>query len=389
MKKVILPAILALTFISAQAQWTLEGFKFRDNWSIGARGGVVTPLKQVTDFDYLRGSFSLNIQKMIVPSFGIGFEGLGTINTSEWVYPGPHPQNYIDHQYVGAYLAFNLMNLFGGYYGVPRIFEIEVTAGAGWLHSYTPGKGNDANGWGTKYELNLNFNMGASRAWTFNIRPAILYDMGRSFKKQGGTIPGQYPQYNINNAVVELMAGFTYHFLNSNYTHSFTIAQLRDQGEIDGLNSTINGLRNDLENCNANNAALQSKINSLQAELDACNARPNAVREVFEDLAAIRYVFFNLASSVILNTQRPNLELVANELKHHPGSTITIKGYASPEGSLSFNQRLSARRAEAVKKALVNNYNISPSTINAQGCGIGDVFSVPSWNRVAIITVNQ
>ncbi|MDE5573589.1 MAG: OmpA family protein [Muribaculaceae bacterium] len=387
MKKVILSVILALTFISAQAQWTLEGFKFRDNWSITARGGAFTPMTKITDFDYIRYGFGLNIQKMIVPAFGIGFEGDASIKTSEWFITGP--QNYIDHQYVGMYLDFNLMNLFGGYYGVPRVFELEATAGAGWLHAYTPGKGNDANSWGTKFGLNINFNLGSARAWTIGLRPAVLYNMGGSLKRQGGALPGQYPQFNIHNAVVELMAGITYHFLNSNYTHSFTIAQLRDQGEIDGLNSTINGLRNDLENCNANNAALQSKINSLQAELDACNARPTAVKEVIEDLSAIRYVFFNLASSVILNTQRPNLELVANSVKERPGSTITIKGYASPEGSLSFNQRLSARRADAVKKALVNNYNINPSSINAEGCGIGDVFSVPSWNRVAIITVNQ
>ncbi|MDE5969982.1 MAG: hypothetical protein K2G74_04040, partial [Muribaculaceae bacterium] len=98
MKKVILSVILALTFISAQAQWTLEGFKFRDNWSITSRGGVLTPMTKVTDFDYLRYGFGLNIQKMIIPAFGIGFEGDASLKTSEWFITGP--QNYIDHQYV-------------------------------------------------------------------------------------------------------------------------------------------------------------------------------------------------------------------------------------------------------------------------------------------------
>lgn len=387
MKKVILSAALALTVVAAQAQVTVEGSKFSDNWSLGLKGGVVSPMTHHSFFYNSRGAFGINLQKQLIPAFGIGFEGEFSVNTSSWYKNWLN--NAIDHQYVGAYGAFNLMNLFGGYTGAPRTFEMEAIAGAGWLHSYTPGKGNDANSWATKVGLNFNFNLGESKAWTIGIKPAILWNMGAKTLAQGGNLPGRSSRYDSNAAVVELMAGVTYHFANSNGTHSFAIAQLRDQAEIDGLNAMINGLRNDLENCNANNAALQSKVNSLQAELDACKSRPAAVKEVVDDLSTIRYIFFNLSSSYIQNNQKPNLELVAESFKNNSDATVSIKGYASPEGSKAFNQRLSVRRAEAVKKALVNNYKIDANKINAEGCGVGDVFSVPSWNRVAIIKLNK
>lgn len=389
MKKVILSAALAMSFVAAQAQQVavVDGTKFADNWSIGLKGGVVTPMTHHRIINNSRGAFGINLQKQIIPAFGIGFEGEFSVNTSSWY--GNWLNNAIDHQYVGTYGALNLMNLFGGYTGAPRTFEMEAIAGAGWLHSYTPGKGNDANSWATKVGLNFNFNLGATKAWTIGIKPAILWNMGAKTLPQGGNLPGRSARYDANAAALELMAGVTYHFKNANGTHSFVLAQLRDQAEIDGLNAMINGLRNDLENCNANNAALQSKINSLQAELDACKARPVAVQEVVDDLSTIRYIFFNLSSSYIQNNQKPNLELVANSLKQNEGATVSVKGYASPEGSKAFNQRLSVRRAEAVKKALVNNYKIDANKINAEGCGVGDVFSVPSWNRVAIIKLNK
>ena len=199
---------------------------------------------------------------------------------------------------------------------------------------------------------------------------------------------GLSAQYNANRAAFELAAGLTYHFKNSNGTHSFVVARLYDQNEVDGLNAQINSLRNDLENCNANNASLQAKVNNLQAELDACNNRPAVVKEVKSDLNNVRYVFFRQGSSYIQENQKPNLELIANAVAENEGATVTVEGYASPEGSKAFNQRLSERRAEAVKKALVKKFNVKADAIEAVGKGVGDAFTTRSWNRMAKCTVN-
>lgn len=85
----------------------------------------------------------------------------------------------------------------------------------------------------------------------------------------------------------------------------------------------------------------------------------------------------------------PNVEMIASYLKNHKGSKVVIKGYASPEGNLEFNQKLAANRAESVKKALINKYKISADRITAEGEGIGHMFTEDSWNRVSICTIED
>ena len=36
-----------------------------------------------------------------------------------------------------------MMNLFAGYPGTPRTFEMEAVVGVGWLHGYVNGTGDD------------------------------------------------------------------------------------------------------------------------------------------------------------------------------------------------------------------------------------------------------
>lgn len=386
MKKILLTATLAIIALASQAQVTVEGSKFTDNWSAGFKGGMVTPMRNHAFFGCARGAFGVNLQKQVIPSIGIGLEGEWSFNTSSW-YDNAKSWNAIDHQYVGVYAAINLMNAFGGYTGAPRFFETELVAGTGWIHSYSQSQIGDGNSWGNKLGLNFNFNLGESKAWTLGIKPAILWNMGAKDVYVAGNLNSVSSRYNINAAAFELFAGITYHFKNSNGTHSFVLAKLYDQTLIDVLNDQVNTLRNDIASCNASNAALENQISNLQAELDACNRRPPVVEKIGEDLNNVRYIFFQLSSSYIQANQKPNLELISKAFANNPGATISVKGYASPEGSKSFNERLSTRRAEAVKKALSKQYNINPDIISAEGMGIGDMFSVPSWNRVAIITV--
>lgn len=382
MKKLFLMAALALGVVSAHAQETVEGSKFTDNWSIGLKGGMTTQMKHSAFFGDARGIAGIEIRKQITPSFGIGAEGEWTVNTSSWFKEKSH--TVFDHHYVGMFGALNFMNAFGGYTGTPRPFELEAVAGIGWLHAYghNVGKFEDPNTLGAKVGLNFNFNLGESKAWTIGIKPAIVWNL-----LHNGNNRGYACQFDANSAVVELMAGVTYHFKNSNGTHSFVLARLYDQNEIDALNMQINGLKADLENCSNNSSALQQKVNNLQNELDACNKKAPIVKEIYKDLNNVHYVFFRLGSSYIQENQKPSIEMTAQSLKDNANTTVDILGYASPEGSKAFNERLSQRRADAVKNVLVKKYGIDASRINAKGEGVGDKFNVPSWNRVAISTV--
>ncbi|MGN1257951.1 MAG: OmpA family protein, partial [Candidatus Limisoma sp.] len=93
--------------------------------------------------------------------------------------------------------------------------------------------------------------------------------------------------------------------------------------------------------------------------------------------------------TVIDASQRPNVERVATYMKNHKNAEVSIKGYASPEGNIDLNKRLAEGRAQAVKDMLVNTYKISADRINAEGQGVGDMFSEPDWNRVSICTLEE
>ena len=388
MKKAILLAAMALSVVGASAQTTVAGSKFTDNWSFTLKGGAVMSSKSVADngfWDNARGIVGAELRKQITPVFGLGVEGEWTINTSSWA--GYRSGNWFDHQYVGVFGAVNLMNAFAGYTGAPRLFELEVVGGTGWLHAYYPHtSGKDGNSWATKVGMNFNFNLGESKAWTLAFKPAYLWNMNGNPRPN---ILGYEARYDSNFGYLELEAGITYHFGNSNGTHHFTVVRPYDQSEIDALNAQINALRRELEASGANNAALLAQIADLQAQLDACNRRPPVVEKVVKDLNNIRYVFFNCGSAYVQPNQQPNIAMVADQLKENTNATVTVKGYASKDGSAAFNRKLAERRAEAVKKELVKRYGIASDRVKAEGMGIGDLFQENSWNRVSVCTVHE
>lgn len=388
MKKAILLAAMALSVAGASAQTTVAGSKFTDNWSFTLKGGAVMSSKSVADngfWDNARGIVGAELRKQITPVFGLGVEGEWTINTSSWA--GYRSGNWFDHQYVGVFGAVNLMNAFAGYTGAPRLFELEVVGGTGWLHAYYPHtSGKDGNSWATKVGMNFNFNLGESKAWTLAFKPAYLWNMNGNPRPN---ILGYEARYDSNFGYLELEAGITYHFGNSNGTHHFTVVRPYDQTEIDALNAQINALRGELEASGANNAALLAQIADLQAQLDACNRRPPVVEKVVKDLNNIRYVFFNCGSAYVQPNQQPNIAMVADQLKENTNATVTVKGYASKDGSAAFNRKLAERRAEAVKKELVKRYGIASDRVKAEGMGIGDLFQENSWNRVSVCTVHE
>ena len=169
------------------------------------------------------------------------------------------------------------------------------------------------------------------------------------------------------------------------------------QAEIDELNGQINTLRNNLNNAESDLDACNARAAQLARDLEACKAQKGKVKEVVKvketqvkvkSASLETNVFFKQGKSVIERAQQPNVERVATFLKSHKEATVTIKGYASPEGSVEINKKLAAARANAVKDMLVKTYKISADRIQAEGQGIGDMFSEPDWNRVSVCYIN-
>ncbi|MFR8836857.1 OmpA family protein [Bacteroides nordii] len=378
MKKFIIVSAFALGAFTANAQTgetALQGTKFGDNWSIGINAGAVTPLTHSSFFKDARPAFGFGITKQLTPVFGLGIQGMGYVNTTQ-------SKTAFDASDVSLLGKVNLMNLFGGYQGSPRLFEIEALAGMGWLHYYMNGPG-DQNSWSTRFGMNLNFNLGEAKAWTLGVRPAIVYDMEGDFNAAKS-------RFNVNNAAFELTAGITYHFMTSNGTHHFTKVKPYDPAEIADLNSAINDLRSQVNNKDNQLINANQQVNELQSELNECRNKVVPVETVVKTSRIPESIItFRQGKSVVDASQLPNVERVASYMNKHVNTTVVIKGYASPEGNLAFNEKLAKARAEAIKTILVKKYKIDAARITAEGQGIGDMFSEPDWNRVSICTIDE
>lgn len=176
--------------------------------------------------------------------------------------------------------------------------------------------------------------------------------------------------------------------LNYNFGPGFECVNCPDNSaELSELNGRVNALRAEVDGRNAALAAADAKNAELTAALAAANAKPAKVIKE-NNLESVRYVFFKIGSSVITADQQPNIEMIAAYLNNHPKATVQVRGYASADGPADVNERLAKARAESVKNALIKRYKIDPKRINAEGEGIGHMFSEESWNRVSICTLD-
>ena len=376
MRKFFTILALGAAVLTANAQKTVQGSGFFDNWSVGLEGGGITKTTHNAFWKNMRATYGVELTKQITPVFGLGVQFLANNNTTE-------SRTAFDQSNLSLLGKFNLSNLFCGYNGQPRLFEVEAVAGAGWGHDYyNESMSKDVNYFTTQYGLNLNFNVGEAKAWTISVKPSIVYNM------QDGK---NNPTYNVNNSAIQLLAGVTYHFKNhNNGKHYMTLLKAYDQAEVDGLNAKINDLRAAANDKDATIAKQQSEIRDLQQKLnDERNKKPVVETVTNSTNSMEQTVTFRQGKTTVEASQLPNVERIATFLKNHKDATVSIKGYASPEGSAEINAKIAAARAEAVKTILVNKYKIAASRISAEGQGVGNMFSEADWNRVSICTINE
>ena len=352
----IMAALCSIMTVSAQSQSNYCGSsKFFDNVSIGVVGGVETNLN---DWNAPQGAVAgIVLNKEISPIFGVTLEGNTNINgLRNWASDASHFHCANTFDGLSVYLTprVNLTNALLGYKGSPRKFELEAVAGPGygfWLH-------DEYNALLVKAGLNLNYNL--SNAFTVTLRPAVVYNLNGT-----GT-------FNTNHAIGQVTAGIVYHFKTSNGTRSFKKAKLYSQSEVDALNAKITDLQSNLET--ANKAVKTNAINTVDT---VYTESPSSLGNV---------VSFTLNSAKVDETQMANLDNAVRILKENPDLKVTLKGYADKNtGSATYNKRLSVRRAEAVKKVIVDKYGIDTDRIDVLGVGDTEqLYNDNNWNRVVI-----
>lgn len=323
--------MLMCGIITANAQIATQNSKFSDNWNIGIEGGVFTPMNLDQVFP-LNAAAGLKLGREVTPNFGLQVEGIALFNNNglNSTLTGVKATN------VGLNGTLNLSNIFYGYKGKPRWFEVQTNTGLGWLHTWD----TDINNLSAKTGVDLLFNLG--KGHSFVLTPQVLWNLNKINKIQ----------FNKNESQLGVTLGYVYHFKNSNGTHFFKTY------DIGRMNEEINNLR---------------------------NRRPEVIKEVVKVPVEVPtkapvivnpYIVTFAQNSSLLTSEAME---VLNQIPRH--IEVDVVGTASPEGTEEYNYKLSVERAEAVATYLRDHM---VKVRNVEGIGAYD----DATQRIAIIYVN-
>jgi hypothetical protein len=336
-------ALFCAVVVSANAQIATQNSNALDNISVGVTAGVSTPLDFNSVFP-LNTNVGLKLQKDFTPAFGVQVEGLAVLNDNHF----SDIKTSVKATNVGINGLFNLSNIFGGYQGAPRTFEVSTVTGIGWLHTWN----TSANFLSAKTGLDLAFNLGKKKATSIVFTPAVYWNLNKV-----GHI-----HFSKNNAQLALNLSLIYHFKTSNGTHSFKTYDIGAMiGEIDRLNGA-------LSECESREPQVRvvEKIVEVQAPANTATVVANDEQWI---------VTFATASSKLSKEAEYILNQIGND------AIVDIIATASPDGSAKFNQKLSEMRAAKVKDYLTKR---GVKVNSAVGKGVD-----PETGRAAIVKTLQ
>ena len=384
MKRLLILMSLAMSFSLANAQQSIMNPKLTDNVYIGVNGGANTNLA-MNKFFPVNPTFGIRIGKDVTPIFGVFVEGtawfgshsdkkrfglrdmesfdrfdylplVGEDQNAYFLHTTGH--NAVRGLNVGLNSTVNLTNLFCGYLGEPRPFEVSSVIGMGWGHVFIPSneyaileeKDEDRDLLTAKTGLDFNFNFGSEKQHQFYIEPAVIWALNKTGYEG--------VQFNKHWAYLSLSVGYNYKFGCSYGGHNFKFGR----------------------DCDA-------ELRRLQALLDECNSRPPRVeikeveKIVYRDrpgqtitIDNLKVVPFELNKWYLSEDAQADLNTIKT------GSHVQVIGTASPEGNAEWNQELSNNRANAVAEYLENRGVIVDSK---EGRGVEGKTS----NRLAIVYV--
>ena len=87
--------------------------------------------------------------------------------------------------------------------------------------------------------------------------------------------------------------------------------------------------------------------------------------------AIIYGIYFDFNSATIRPESEPVLKEIAQVMTDHPDWKLAVNGHTDNVGGNVYNQKLSVKRAESVKQALVTEYNIGEDRFTTAGYGAG------------------
>ncbi|WP_293900280.1 OmpA family protein [Sphingobacterium sp. UBA5670] len=419
--------VAALGFAgTAQAQQVFGGRSQYRTWSIGVQGGITTPNnvigggnafgQKVGYFQNKVGEYyGLTVRKQFSHLFGLEVEAnRGKIKTYNHDLSGPAIENS-----RGARSVETSVNWAASLNGVFQLGTIDflrrenavnfyAKVGLGAM-AYNPVQyaNNDFSGtvvydnsgkWGegiigdrdknddgrdNKLTAFVPVGVGAK----FKLSEVVALNLGYTMNFADDQIYGPARQSSYKGKFSTVMAGLEFTLGSKdkqNLTFANPVATMYDELKDPSL-------RNEVEALKQRVSTLEGTVNTLSADADGdgvsdkfdkCPGTPAGTpvdgsgcpikfpEPVVENVTSNGYyapIQFEFDSSVLKTSSYSTLDKLAKELRDN-NSSVALDGYASAEGSESYNLTLSKDRANSVKQYLVNA-GVSSSSITAQGYG--------------------
>lgn len=137
-------------------------------------------------------------------------------------------------------------------------------------------------------------------------------------------------------------------------------------------------------------AQIRAQIKDLQAQIKDLSKGRDQMKQRLSELQAkktnrgyvltLGNILFELDKAELTSDAMQSLSRLVKFLKDFPEREVVIKGYTDSTGSEAYNLDLSQRRAEAVRRFLVDN-GIAPERIVARG--YGEAYPVASNDTAA------
>ena len=379
-------SLLAATTVNAQE------YEEPNRLSIGLLGGVTIGHMNIgTEYD---PTFGFNLRYAANPTIAVQTNFmLGKFTTSdEDGFDGNG--NYFDRSFENSYFTtsltsqINMLRLLGSTsetinvyanVGLGLIFnDVETEMGNSNFPQAEHFVGEDhsnvavINTFGAGVRLNLAHRIDLFAQYDYNISNSDLIDGHR-------TRPETYPtDIDLNRRVTDswssMTAGLQIKLGSSSRDadwHPFR--PYADRGAINRLEDQISRLDERVHDNTARIDQNEEHIRALEERMDEMERRLNNLEQMLADMDRVELtidsdVLFAFDSSVIRETAKPTLAKVVRALAQNPDKNLSVAGHTCDIGSESYNQGLSERRAESVKRYLVQS-GIDADRISTVGYG--------------------
>ena len=315
-------ALLALgSAANAQQSMSDESVEFRPHWSLGVQGGAGYTLGEASFAKLLSPAAQLSATYHFHHAFGVrvglsGWQGKGGLVLSEDIYKFQYGQ-------LSADFTMDLASLISGF-DHQRVFSPYLFAGIGGAYGFN---NEEANALATQY--------GAAFPLIWDTKAFVVGRLGAGV------------DFWLTKAIALGIEG------NANmFSDKLNSKECGKGLAADWQFDLLAGVKFRLGDNTRPSAAYAAQVAAAEAAAAAAAAlaaeKAAVAAENSED------VFFTIDSYYIRPTEGKKLETLAAWMKENPDFTVTLVGYADKKtGTYEVNQRISERRANAVKDRLV------------------------------------